>query len=262
MRWTTCWWASSTSYRSTIAWISCLHRNTLMIYSIWDCWRSWGEYEWVFYWWDDTVNHISHFISHTMTMKIWNSLIGLCCIILLAGCWSSSDAEATVLNLGDSELIITIPAVFEEIPSSLVENRQITNQILYSWRQPLTENQIEEGQTYSLNLVITQSAIATWISYDQFAQTNMDKMQQYMIWYQKEETTLETFECGEEEVSWIHTLFTIKDSYRQPTETYRFHHYQFVYDDTWYIISLAGLPTESRTLTKTFKTIRSSLGCS
>lgn len=261
MKWTTLCGAGTTVYSSSATMISRLHMNSSGIYSLWNFWRQRRSYEWILYWWDDFVNHSSHFIHHTMTMKIWSGLIGVCCVVLLSGCGSSSDTTDTLLSLWGSSLSVTIPDSFEEIPSRLVENRQITNQILYSGKEPLSASQIEQGQTYSLNLVVTQSSIATWITYDQFAQTNMDKMQQYMIWYQKKETTLENFDCGDEAISWIHSLFDIKDSYHQPNGTYSFHHYQFVYDNQWYIISLAGLPSESRTLTKTFKTITDSLGC-
>lgn len=198
-----------------------------------------------------------------MTMKVRNSsiVVTLCGVVILSGCWSSWNSQPTIITLGDNGLTVTIPEDFETIPSSLIENRQVTNQIVYSWRQPLSENQIEDWQTYSLNLVVTQSVIATWITYDQFAQTNMDKMQQYMVGYQKEEVTLESFECGDQEVEWIHTRFSIQDTSRQPKQTYMFHHYQFVYDNAWYIISLAWLPSESRTLSKTFKTVLTSITC-
>lgn len=254
----------TTSYCNTVTLIFGVYMNSSGIYCVWDYGRPWGKYEWILYWRNTLMNCTSGFIHHTLTMKIRSSLIGICCIVALSGCWSSSDVEAIIVTLWEWEtnVAVTIPAEFEQIPSALVENRQIINQILYSGRVPLTEDQIENSETYSLNLVITQSSISTWITYDQFAQTNMDKMQQYMIWYTKDETTLLNFDCGEEEISWIQTTFTIKDNYHQAKWMYLFYHYQFVYDNQWYIISLAWLPSESKALKNTFENITDSLACS
>ena len=196
-------------------------------------------------------------------MRIWSCIIAWVCCVLLTGCWGwSSDSETTITLWANDWIIATIPEGFEEIPSTLVENRQITNQILYSWRQPLSEEQIEDWATYTLNLIISQSAISTWVTYDQFAQVNMEKMQQYMIGFEKGETSLETFDCGENEISWVQSIFTVNDDYYQSWGAYRFYQYQFVYDNQWYIISLSSLPHESRTLRRTFKNILDSLECS
>jgi hypothetical protein len=179
--------------------------------------------------------------------------------MILVGCGSWDAIPENLRTLDD--ITLTIPEWFSEIPSKLVENRQITNQILYAGKKDLTEDDIEDNISYTLNLIVTQSVIATWITYDQFAQVNTDKMQQYMIGYSRESNELLSFECWAVESQWIHTIFTIEDDYYQPGWIYRFHHYQFVHNAKGYIISLAWLPDQTRTLKKTFQSITDSLGC-
>lgn len=196
-------------------------------------------------------------------MNIRTLVVAALSCLILVGCWGWSDATTPEDQVVFDGVSVTVPEGFTQIPSQLVENSQITNKIIYAAKQLLSEEELLEASDYTLNLIISQSLIQSEITFDQFAQVNTEKMQQFMIGYTPGTKEVQSFECGEDQVvQWISLMFTIQDDYYRNWAKYQFYQYQFVYQDNGYIISLASDPSEQKTLKKTFEKILDSLGCS
>ncbi len=190
-----------------------------------------------------------HPINHQMRKKIVSLAIILTAPLLLVGCfwWSSSvwqDITFDTFNL-------TLDETYESIPPSLVENKQIINKVLRSFK-------ITNPEWFDKNLVITKSTIDPSLNFDQFATANEQKLRSQLVWYAPWEKEIYSFMCLEEEITWVMIQFEVTDTFYQWTSQYYIHQYQFVANEYWYIISYA---TDEAEQEKLFKNIIKSLEC-
>jgi len=191
----------------------------------------------------------------TLFFKRFISLTALCFVTLtLTGCfwwWSSDNADITVQYDG---ITVVIPQEYQEVPSSLVENKQILNKVIKSFK-------LIEDEGYIDNIVITKSLIAESIDSAKFATANLDKLQENIIGFTPGQQTIDTVKCWENSsVETLRHSFSIKDSFYDNATEYFVDQFQFVYNGNWYIISSASDLSEKK-ITKAFTKILKTFAC-
>lgn len=156
--------------------------------------------------------------------------ICVCCsVMLFSGCWRNSSDTQTLSFDGFS---IDISTDFTKIAKGLVENKQIVNKILHSYK-------IDGEEWFDTNFIITKSELPPSLDYEQFRTVNTNKLKQYVQWYTPGEKQLIDITCWDDEIRWMYVTFSVRDSLMQKWATYYMAQYQFVYNDIWYIISYA-----------------------
>ena len=142
-----------------------------------------------------------------------------------------------------------IPSSFQKVAPGLVENKQIVNKVIASYK--------EKQEWFSPNLIVSASKLAQQLDFEQFRTANTHKLKNFMVWYQAWEKELISFDCHGENVQGIFVTFQIKSALYGKVEQYAISQYQFVFDNTGYIISTAYLdPDEQMNLKKRVKTLQ------
>ncbi len=179
-------------------------------------------------------------------MSLWaksllTTILLLCCSVL-TGCfgWSSDDTALTTFG-EDTKFEIQIPEWFDPINPSSVENKQITNKILASYKQ-------KESEWFADNIVITFSDIWPDLDYEQFWSVNSKKLQTSLVGYTPGDQQRLTLDCDTDdtEISALFVTFDLKNSFSQEKETTYMSQLQWVYDDKWYIASFASSSSKAR----------------
>lgn len=186
-----------------------------------------------------------------MIKKIFSVCVCLTSTVALTWCfwwWSSDEWQPITFDTFN----LTIGADYESIPPALVENKQIINKVLRSFKLPNPE-------WFDKNIVVTKSTIEQEIDYEQFATANEQKLSSQLVWYTAGDKELFVFSCLEEDdTTWIYAQFEITDPFYKTSDQYYIHQYQFVANDYGYIISYA---TDESWQEKLFKNILKSLEC-
>lgn len=127
-------------------------------------------------------------------------------------------------------LIIDIPQEREDIPSGLVENRQIMNKIIAAFRVP--------GDTsVQKNLLITKSPLELGMDLNDFWIRQSRRVQRYMAGFTLEKQTARTFVCDDRDIPGVYVEYYVTDSMRGDEQRYYFAQYMFTFSGHWYIIS-------------------------
>jgi hypothetical protein len=158
-------------------------------------------------------------------------IIGLS-TLLLTGCWGR---RVSLEPISFDAFSIGIPAWFESVSAWLVENRQITNRVVRAFR-------INDPTWFDQNIVITRSTIRPWLSFDDFAAANTQRMMRELVWFQpgrKELIKLPCESAPHQTLEWILHSFVVTDTFFGQSPQYYIHQFQFVTEDSGYIISFA-----------------------
>ncbi|USN54320.1 MAG: hypothetical protein H6765_07255 [Candidatus Peribacteria bacterium] len=127
----------------------------------------------------------------------------LVCSSILAGCSATSTKKQTIAF---DDYRISLPAEYREVSSSLIENKQILNKVLKSYKK-------DEDRQFATNLVITKSVIAPELDYEQFWTANTNKLKSFLVGYQAGDKQLISFDCGETSIKGIYVSFSIENSF-------------------------------------------------
>jgi len=142
-----------------------------------------------------------------------------------------------------------IPTEYQKVAPGLVENKQIINKVIASYKQ--------KQEWFSPNLIVTVSPLAQELDFEQFRTANTNKLKKFMVGYQPWDKELISFDCGEDRIQGIFVTFQINNTYYKGQEKYKLAQYQFVINKKWYIISTASLdPDEQKHLKKRIKTLQ------
>ncbi len=150
---------------------------------------------------------------------------------------------------------IGIPEWFESVPVWLVENKQIINKVISAYR-------INEPTWFDQNIVISRSIIRPWLSFDDFATANTQRMLRELVWFVPWKKEIITLSCDNQSdwtLQWILHSFVVEDTFFGQSPEYYIHQFQFVTEESGYIISFA---TDQQRQENLFKTIVKSLECS
>lgn len=162
------------------------------------------------------------------------------CLVLLSGCWSTLLSTSDTQTISFDTFSIAIPTTFSPINAGLVENKQILNKVLKSFKN-------KDAAGFASNIVIARSSITPDIDYEQFWTANSKKLQAYLVNYQPGEQRIISFSCGADTVKWILVSFHVSNSFVWSDQAYAMAQFQFVYQGFWYIISLASASQEELT---------------
>ncbi len=156
---------------------------------------------------------------------------------LLTGCWWST--EVTELAQFWDIFSISIPEWFESINPKLVENKQITNKVLLSYKK-------NQEDTFDENIVVTRSEIWPSLDYEQFWTVNSKKLQTSLAWYVPWKQERLSFECQWEDIKGLFVTFDVKNTFSAIQEFTYIAQYQFVHQEKGYIISYASINDRDR----------------
>lgn len=134
---------------------------------------------------------------------------------------------------------INVPEEFTEVNSKLVENKQITNKVLLSYKK-------KNKDAFDDNLVVTRSDIWPALDYEQFRSVNSKKLQTTLIWYTPWTQQRISFTCGDEKVQWLYVTFNLRNTFWEFKEETYIAQYQFVHNERWYIVSFASASEKER----------------
>lgn len=177
-------------------------------------------------------------------------LVSLLSIVFISGC---SRLSGDVQTVRFDEFLIDIPEEYETVSTSLVENKQILNKILKSFK--VTS---EDQPWFDDNLIITASFIAQELDYEQFRTVNTNKLRDQVVGYEAWDKELISFDCTGSTINGIYVTFSVKDTYVQWIDTYYLSQYQFVANWTGYIISTATIDSKKQ---DTLRSIITTLRC-
>lgn len=175
------------------------------------------------------------YIQSNMLKPSLYTICILTCILVLSWCGSSSRSWPIVIF--DTPLQIQIPEWYSEVSPGIVENKQITNQVLKAYKK--TNEDDKSG--YQENIVITKSKFAEPLDYDQFRSVNQRLMMNQLVWYQPGILERGSFDCEGVRISSLVVDFILQwDIVQYFTQA------QFVYKEAWYILSFASTDEDSR----------------
>jgi hypothetical protein len=169
--------------------------------------------------------------------KISTLIFFLFSTLLLTWCgWSNDDFQSATFG----ELYsLQLPATFESLNPKLVENKQITNSVLLSYKK-------DNEDTFDENIVVTRSEVWPDLDYEQFWTVNSKRLQTSLAWYIPGKQERVSFECNGEEIAWLYVTFDVKNTFSNIQELTYLSQYQFVHQETWYIISFAWVDEKDR----------------
>lgn len=124
------------------------------------------------------------------------------CLVLSACGRSSSNTQIITFDA----YRMTIPSDYREVSSSLIENKQILNKVLKSFKK-------DEERQFASNLVVTQSEVAPELDYEQFYTANISKLSSFMVGYKANEKRVLTFPCNDDEIKGVYVSFGIENSF-------------------------------------------------
>ena len=135
------------------------------------------------------------------------------------------------------------------VANGLVENKQILNKVVKSFK-------VENEEGFDTNFIITKSVVTPELNFEQFRTVNTNKLNSYIQGYTTGVKDIVSFTCGEEKIQGILVNFTVQDSFYKNTDIYYMSQYQFVYEQTGYILSHASADvSDQKTLKKWIKTL-------
>ena len=175
----------------------------------------------------------------------------LVCGLLISWCWKDSPEEQS------SEFIqqqlgwgftAQLPSSFDRVPVWLVENKQIVNQLLSSWKE--TTQQLQEwGQenpqpVFDPNLVVTQSRIDTKLTSAEYAKWSLQKLLSDVSGVTVDSRTNTTIDCSWTSTDAQRIELTVTDSYYADDTSYYLSQLYVVKDNAWYLLSMADTDQE------------------
>jgi len=142
-----------------------------------------------------------------------------------------------------------IPSDYQRVAPWLVENKQIINKVVASYKQ--------KQEWFSPNLIVTVSLLEQALDFEQFRTANTSKLKKFMVGYEPWDKELISFDCGEDRVQGIFVTFQVNNAYFGKKENYALAQYQFVINKKGYIISTASLDVDGQNnLKKRIKTLQ------
>jgi hypothetical protein len=148
-------------------------------------------------------------------------------------------------------ITLAIPASRTSIPSSLMENRQITNAIVAAYRIPNDEN---TPTTMQKNFLISKSRLKLDADLDNYRIIQSRRLKYFLPWYTLESQQAISFTCATTKIPWIYVEYTVKDTSVAPIQTYYFAQYMMTLDGHWYVLSYVSDNKRDRSRQKSFLT--------
>lgn len=172
--------------------------------------------------------------------------------VLLTGCFGGgSDVDR---NTQFDQFIIDIPEGYQEVPTTLVENKQILNKVIKSFK-------LSDDEGYADNILITKSLIAPSVTSKQFASANREKLNSDIIGLVPGEQSLDTFDCGDAEITAYRSAFQVNETFYENASRYFVEQYQFVANEQGYLLSFAT-DQDAKQANRVMKKLIKSLKCS
>lgn len=160
-------------------------------------------------------------------------LLSIILVIILSlnlyWCWSDSETDNVVVF---DDIQIVIGNDYKQVEPSLIENNQIINKILKTYKS-------SNVNWFDKNLVITYTNNIS--NKTDFFTLNRELLKKEIVWYQQEEiTTFEATLCNKEKVDITLNNFNFSEWLSENSAEYYLQQYSFVYNNKWYIISFAS----------------------
>ncbi len=147
--------------------------------------------------------------------------------------WCSSSSESTITTEANG-FTFAIPDWFNPLHSSLVENKQITNKVLFAYQANTNED-----DAFKDNIVLTLSNIDNKIDYEQFRSINSKKLFTTLVGYTPGTQERTNFDCWDKEIPGYLVTFSLKNTFGETGNKTHIAQFQFVSDKKGYIYSYA-----------------------
>lgn len=187
-----------------------------------------------------------------------NYYVAVCFFVFsffLVGCGSN-----TTDGLSDGEKKVTadwfhftLPEWYESVIPALIENKQLVNKILLSYKLPSSQT-----GTFEQNIIFTRSSLPPDINFEQFWTLNAQKMSAELSWYTPWKKQVRLIPCQDREIQWLYVTFSLNDPRQNPPQQVWLAQLQFVDRYRGYILS-AAYRTESQQ--EWFEDLLDSFGC-
>lgn len=178
-------------------------------------------------------------------------ILSLCCLGVLSWCGGGSSSESREVMI--EKYTFALPVSYIEVSSALVENKQLVNKVVWSWKIPA-----ELKGNFEPNIIMTRSDLPPELNFEQFRTLNAQKMSAWLAWYQPWTKEVVSFMCDEDVVQGLLVYFRLQDPRYTKSPEVWFAQYQFVHEQKWYIISAAYQTEKEQT---SFLNIVESLTC-
>lgn len=126
---------------------------------------------------------------------------------------------------------LELPEGFVSISPDLVENKQIINQVLASYKK-------ESEDAFDENIVITSSKVWPNLDYEQFWSLNSKKLLTSLVWYAPWDQERIKIDCTDK-ITALFVTFDVRNTLSESWETTYLSQIQYVHNDIGYIISYA-----------------------
>jgi hypothetical protein len=175
-------------------------------------------------------------------------LLMLICVTILNLYWCWSDIENNqVIIFNDIEISIWFD--YKQMDPSLIENNQVINKILKTYKS-------SNKNWFDKNMVITYTN-NIWNKVDFFT-LNRELLKKEIVWYKQDEiTTFEIELCNNETTNITLNNFNFSEWLSENWPKYYIKQYSFVNNNKWYIISFATQDkSDNEEFNKYWKTIK------
>lgn len=129
---------------------------------------------------------------------------------------------------------IKIDKEFSKVDKALIEDNQITNQIVTSFKK-------ENNNNFSPNVIVTKTQVKPKISSKEFGRVNIKRLTNKLKRTKVLDTGKTKFTCQDQKINISYGKFHLENSYfTNKAEKYYLVQQYFLYNDTGYIISFAS----------------------
>jgi hypothetical protein len=163
--------------------------------------------------------------------------------------WCKSSTSVSIQNTQVSNFLLPLDVSFIPVNSVLLENKQIINKVLWSWKKV-------NKTWFETSLVFTKSIIDPLLQLEQFVILNQKKFTSQLPWFISWWKELVFLACNESSIKGMWIEFSIKNWLLDDFETLHFGQLQFVYNGQWFILSfVSNLSTDVNIIKKTISSI-------
>lgn len=138
---------------------------------------------------------------------------------------------------------------FKVFDSSLIDDKQITNKIIFALKN-------KNDSWFIENILISKDFDIKNISIEDLVNLNIKKSKEKIVWLENVEQETIKFVCNWNNISWIYVIFELSDTLKDDSAKNYVWQFYYINDQNWYTISYISNNKENiQAFSKNLKTL-------